>query len=105
MDASTGLRIEPRLVTTLTVQKGVVSLGATDARLSFIEGTGVDDRRVVVDASVAALNEALGVVTYACENCELGSDTISVEVEDGGFSGLGGPLTASGSVEVSIVRR
>jgi len=105
VDASTGLRIEPRLVVTVTVQKGVVSLGATDARLSFIEGTGVEDRRVVVDASVEALNDALGVVTYACENCELGSDTISVEVDDGGFSGLGGPLTASGSVEVSIVRR
>ena len=82
-----------------------MSLGATDARLSFIEGTGVDDRRVVVDASVAALNEALGVVTYECAGCELGSDTISVEVDDGGFSGMGGPLTASESVEVSIVRR
>ena len=41
-----------------------MSLGATDARLSFIEGTGVEDRRVVVDASVAALNDALGVVTW-----------------------------------------
>merc|ERR1711871_58685 len=105
VDAATGLRIEPRLVVTVTVEKGVVSLGATDARLSFIEGTGVEDRRVVVDASVEALNEALGVVTYACENCELGSDAISVEVDDGGFSGLGGALTASGTVEVSIVRR
>jgi ELWxxDGT repeat protein len=105
VDAATGLRIEPRLVVTLTVQKGVVSLGATDARLSFIEGTGVEDRRVVVDASVAALNDALGVVTYACENCELGSDEITVEVDDGGFSGLGGPMTAAATVEVTIVRR
>ena len=86
----TGLRIEPRLVVTVTVEKGVVSLGATDARLSFIEGTGVADRRVVVDASVAALNDALGVVTYACENCELGSDEITVEVDDGGFGGRAG---------------
>ena len=105
VDASTGLRIEPRLIVTVTVQKGVVSLGATDARLSFIEGTGVDDRRVVVDASVAALNDALGVVTYECAGCELGSDTISVEVDDGGFTGLGGALTAMATVEVSIVRR
>merc|ERR1712072_1156894 len=105
VDASTGLPIEPRLVMTLTAQKGVVSLGATDSRLSFIEGTGVEDRRVVVDASVAALNEALAVVTYECAGCELGSDTISVEVDDGGFSGLGGRLTATATVEVSIVRR
>merc|ERR1712167_518894 len=105
VDASTGLRIEPRLVVTVTGEKGVVSLGATDSRLSFIEGTGVDDKRVVVDASVAALNEALGVVTYECAGCELGTDTISVEVDDGGFSGLGGALTASGTVDVSIVRR
>ena len=93
------------LVVTVVAQKGVVSLGATDARLSFIEGTGVDDKRVVVDASVEALNEALGVVTYECAGCALGSDEITVEVDDGGFSGLGGALTASGSVEVSIVRR
>ena len=53
----------------------------------------------------AALNEALGVVTYECAGCELGSDTISVEVDDGGFSGLGGPMTAAATVEVSIVRR
>ena len=105
LDASTGLRIEPRLVVTVTAQKGVVSLGATDARLSFIEGTGVEDRRVVVDASVAALNEALGVVTYECAGCELGSDTISVEVDDGGFSGLGGPMTAAATVEVTFVGR
>ena len=51
------------------------------------------------------MNEALGVVTYACENCELGSDEITVEVDDGGFTGLGGALAASGTVEVSIVRR
>ena len=34
-----------------------------------------------------------------------GADEITVEVDDGGFSGIGGPLTASGTVEVSIVRR
>ena len=90
---------------TVVAQRGRVSLGATDARLSFIEGTCVADRRVVVDASVAALNDALGVVTYACENCELGSDEITVEVDDGGFSGLGGAMTAAATVDVSIVRR
>ena len=40
-----------------------------------------------------------------CAGCELGADTISVEVDDGGFSGLGGALTASGTVEISIVGR
>ena len=87
------------------MQKGVVSLGATDARLSFIEGTGVEDRRVVVDASVAALNEALGVVTYECEGASSGATRSSVEVDDGGLFWFGGRLTAAATVEVSIVRR
>ena len=106
VDASTGLPIEPRLVVTVTAQKGLVSLETRDARLSFIEGTGIEDRRVVVDASVAALNDALSVLTYACAGCALGTaDEITVEVDDGGFAGLGGALTASGKVAVTIVGR
>ena len=89
---------------TVVAQKGVVSLGATDARLSFIEGTGVEDRRVVVDASVEALNEALGVDDGGlgvCGTASLGCRRRRPSsVDDGGGVVWAGPLP--GAVEVSI---
>ena len=78
VDASTGLLVEPRVVVTVGA-KGVVSLGATDARLSFIEGPA-EDRRVVAHTWWGAERGAA-----PRGNCELvRRDT--VEVDDGGFT-------------------
>ncbi|KAK7242594.1 hypothetical protein SO694_00016060 [Aureococcus anophagefferens] len=107
VDPTTGLRVAPRLVVTVASARGRVSLAATDAALSFLEGEGTQDRRTVFDGALPDLNRALATLAYECwslDGCAAGeADAINVTVDDGGFSGYGGALTASGSIPVVLV--
>ncbi|KAH8058021.1 hypothetical protein JL722_6567 [Aureococcus anophagefferens] len=107
VDPTTGLRVAPRLVVTVASARGRVSLAATDAALSFLEGEGTQDRRTVFDGALPDLNRALATLAYGCwslDGCAAGeADAINVTVDDGGFSGYGGALTASGSIPVVLV--
>ena len=52
------------------------------------------------------MNAALDVLTYECrsaDGCGLGFDLIRISVDDGGFSGSGGALTASAVLNVTVV--
>ena len=106
MDPYSGARVEARLTVTVRADRGRVSLASASAALSFLKGEGFADREVIVDGPMAALNEALSVVTYECraaDGCGLGADAVRVSVDDGGFSGAGGALRASGELAVTVV--
>jgi len=53
------------------------------------------------------MNAALAATTYGCEGvdgCRGGvTDTVTILVNDEGYTGLGGPLSASGAIRVDVL--
>jgi hypothetical protein len=96
------------LTLTIDASHGVFTLG-TLKNLAFIEGDGVEDRAMKFMASLADANNALIGLRYLCseENeapCFAGTvDDLRIHVDDNGFSGKGGALTASGSLPISVL--
>ena len=107
VDATTGALVPPRLLVTVEATRGRLSLAATDAALSFLVGEGTQDRRTVVDAALPDLNRALATLAYECwavDGCAApGDDAVSITIDDGGYSGYGGPMTASATIPVLLV--
>ena len=67
-------------------------------KLTFITGRGLNAKSVSIQAPLDIINEALNSLTYTCsgvDGCSVGLDTMSVIVNDEGFSGKGGALKAS----------
>ena len=93
--------------------------------LVFVQGTGLYDRYVVTRGGLMLVNKklggALGVggkatpgdgrrlseLQYSCfvaDGCSVGgADTITIVVNDEGFYGSGGPLTATATVAVNLI--
>jgi hypothetical protein len=63
------------------------------------EGTGT----LTLEGPIAALDEALEGLTYTAEASYGGADALTVEIDDLGHSGIGGPKTASGTVEITVL--
>ncbi len=89
------------LQVTLSVEHGQLMLGTT-AGLTFTTGDGTGDPTLVFTGSLEDLNAALGSLTYRPDLDYYGSDAISVVVDDQGNTGAGGPLSDSGSVDLTI---
>ena len=75
--------------------------------LSFLAGRGRDDRVISLRGPVEALNRALNAVEYTCrsraDGCRRGLlDTMSLLLDDEGFSGAGGRLTASRVIRIEL---
>lgn len=75
--------------------------------LVFLQGTGFTDRIVSLTGSYTDINTALQTVWYECraqDGCFSGfKDTVTVLVDDQGFSGRGGALTATMELTVTIL--
>lgn len=75
--------------------------------LVFLQGDGQHDKFVSVRGTIDSLNSALASLRYLCriqDGCVSGlMDTLVVFVDDDGFSGKGGPLTAQESLEINLV--
>jgi ELWxxDGT repeat protein len=75
--------------------------------LVFLQGTGHLDGRVSIRGAFTAVNTALQQVLYQCraqDGCFPGfSDAVTVVVDDEGYSGRGGPLTATQQISVGII--
>ena len=86
---------------TISVTNGLLSL-AQIAGLTFITGDGVRDALMVFSGALANLNAALATVSYLGNTDFSGSDTLSVAVDDQGFTGAGGAKTDSKTVAISV---
>jgi ELWxxDGT repeat protein len=99
---------EPPLTVTIEADHGVFTLG-TLKNLAFVEGDGVEDRVVTFMAAVADANNAFRGLQYLCSEesekpCFAGThDGLRVTVDDNGFSGRGGSMTASGFLPISVL--
>ncbi|MBI3446409.1 MAG: DUF4347 domain-containing protein, partial [Magnetospirillum sp.] len=82
------------------------TVSASHGTLSFTGSgvTGNNSASVSISAaSVSALNTILGTLNYTTSLTASGSDSITVTVDDGGGSRIGGAKTATSSVAVNVV--
>jgi hypothetical protein len=74
----------------------------------MLSGRGVLDSRVSFRAPIAETNAALASLEYVCrvqDGCVPGvRDAVAVSVNDEGFFGRGGPLSAAINVLVNIAQ-
>ncbi len=96
IDARTNL-----LQVTIAVLQGKLSLGSTGG-LVFSVGDGTSDATMTFTGTLAQINAALDGLTYLGNANYNGADAVSVDVDDLGNMGIGGPLTDSASVPVTV---
>jgi hypothetical protein len=87
---------------TLWVDRGFLTLATTDG-ITLVEGTGLLDTRVVFTGRLAQVNAAMAVVTYTMANAaDTGIAILTVNANDQGFTGLGGPMEAEEYVAIPL---
>ncbi|CAM9224808.1 unnamed protein product, partial [Ectocarpus fasciculatus] len=99
-----GLRIEGPVSVAVVCASGRLSLGAR-AGLSFSEGEGVSDPVLRFGGAIDDANRALATLSYHCSSlydCVAGMHEISVTVDDNGFTGKGGALSANATFSVTV---
>ncbi|CAN0381630.1 unnamed protein product [Hapterophycus canaliculatus] len=99
-----GLRIEGPVTVGVVCASGHVSLGARGG-LSFSEGQGLSDPVVRFSGAIDDANRALAALSYRCSSlygCGPGTHDIVVYVDDNGFTGKGGALSANATFTVRV---
>jgi hypothetical protein len=75
--------------------------------LAFEKGDGFEDSLIVMYGTLEDLNVAVDQLLYTCDpqrsQCNVGSDVITMVINDKGYSGEGGSLSATFSVAVTII--
>ena len=75
--------------------------------LSFLHGTGVLNRAFAFMGQLREVNRALSTLYFTCleglDGCAEGKVSVEVLVNDNGFSGTGGPLTASTNIDLIVI--
>lgn len=101
-----GLKIEGPVSVAVVAGSGRLSL-KTRGGLSFSEGQGVSDPILRFSGGIDDANRALETLSYRCssaDGCKAGTHTVTAFVDDNGFTGRGGVLSANAtfSVQVSV---
>jgi CSLREA domain-containing protein len=86
---------------TLTTSNGSFSL-ISIAGLTFTVGNGSASNLMTFQGSVAAINNAINVISFTPEAQYSGSANFSITVDDLGNSGIGGALSASRFVPILV---
>jgi hypothetical protein len=80
---------------------GTLTLGSV-AGLTFMTGSGQGDANMVASGTLAALNAALQGMTFVPNSDYGGAGSVSVAINDLGNTGLGGALTDSQTIAITI---
>jgi CSLREA domain-containing protein len=83
---------------TLKATDGTLTLNGT-AGLSFTVGDGTDDPLMTFTGSIANINAAL----EGMKNLAFGSGVITITTNDLGHNGIGGPLSDTDTIQVTVV--
>jgi ELWxxDGT repeat protein/VCBS repeat-containing protein len=86
---------------TLSAVNGVLSLGFK-AGLTFSQGTGSQDATMIFSGNLSDINTALSSLVYRSNSTFKGIDTIAVNVNDNGNTGVGGALSDSRSLAITV---
>ena len=89
---------------TLTCTHGTLTLSnvGSDSGLTFLAGDGSNDTTITVQGSMTNINEALDGLQFKPEDNYDGPATLSIETNDLGHCGTGGPQTASSAVTIQV---
>jgi hypothetical protein len=87
---------------TLTATNGTLTLSGTN-NLSFTEGNGTANPKMIITGSISAINAALNNMTFTPNTNFNGTATVQIETDDRGGSGNGGRLTASNTIDIAVV--
>lgn len=99
-----GLRIEGPVSVAVVCASGHLSLGARGG-LSFAEGEGIFDPVLRFSGAIDDANRALATLSYRCSSlheCGEGVHDITMSVDDNGFTGSGGALSANATFSVHV---
>jgi hypothetical protein len=90
-----------KLLVTLSVDHGTLRLFRTTG-LVFSTGDGVNDRTMTFSGGLSAVNLALDGMIYTPDPGYVGMDTLSVELDDQGSTGTGGPMMTSQDLPITV---
>jgi CheY-like chemotaxis protein len=103
--SSFGYDVLPPISVILSAKLGRISMTFKDG-ITFPQGKGDLDRLISIRGGLDAVNKALRSLLYVCrlqDGCfPKYFDTISIKVNDEGFTGKGGPLSASATIKVFL---
>lgn len=85
----------------LSVGNGLLRLVTTDG-ISVTAGNASGDSALVISGTAAALNAALGTLTYRGDDAFGGIETLDILVNDQGNTGSGGSLTATAELSFEV---
>ena len=88
-------------IVTLTATHGVLTLSGISG-LTFTAGDGTADTTMTFKGTVANINAALNGLLYHPDQDYNGAATISINTNDQGFSGAGGALSDSDTLNITI---
>ncbi|HJT68495.1 MAG TPA: choice-of-anchor Q domain-containing protein [Pyrinomonadaceae bacterium] len=86
---------------TLTGSNGTITL-STIAGLSFTTGDGTDDATMVFTGTLSAVNTALNGMSFNPTPAFSGAASLQIISDDQGFTGAGGALTDTDSVNITV---
>ena len=86
---------------TLSVVHGALSLAQTSG-LTFTQGNGLGNISMTFTGTLANLNAALNGLTYSPNNGYGGGDLLTATTNDLGNTGVGGPLTTTSTVGITV---
>jgi hypothetical protein len=91
---------EPAWVT-LEATHGTITLSYTTG-LTFITGDGIDDATMVFTGIIPIINLDMEGMVFRPTPNYFGPASIDITVNDMGHSGLGGPLEATATVDITV---
>ena len=95
----------PPISMTMTVM-GMGRLSILRDKLVFVQGDGRLDKMISIRGTISDINAALETLRYTCraqDGCKKDMlDSVHLLVDDDGFSGKGGPLTAETTVQFMV---
>ena len=89
----------------ITVEYGTVSFRFLDG-VSLSAGQGFMDKLVALNGPIKSINGVLASMVYLCQQADFcsrtGHDSFEINVDDNGFTGVGGPLKSIANVAVNV---
>ncbi len=89
------------LEVTLEVSRGRLNLGST-AGITFIQGTGTNDAKMVIRGTESAINAAINGLRYQSNLDFNGPDTLLIRVNDLGNTGAGGAQIIDQTIGITV---
>ncbi len=90
------------LAVTLTAANGRITLGGTTG-LVFTDGDGDGDPTTSFTGTLTAINAALDGAVFTPDAEFAGAAALRLDIDDGGNTGVGGPMTDTATIAITVV--